>query len=81
MPKVSSGFNAIRVAGPVLKDGAFDPNSYNIIYNSQDEIYQVGTFKFGTIYNGKIYNYDNNGILKSISIYRDGFYFSEGTIQ
>ena len=81
MPKVTSGFNAIRVAAPVLKDGAFDPNGYNIIYNSQDEIYQVGTFKFGTIYNGKIYNYDNNGILKSISIYRDGFYFSEGTIQ
>lgn len=81
MPKITNGFNAIRVAGPILKDGAFDPNGYNVIYTNQDELFQVGTFKYGSIYNGKMYNYDNNGILKSISIYRDGFYFSEGNIQ
>lgn len=81
MPKITNGFNAIRVAGPILKDGAFDPNGYNVIYTSQDELFQVGEFQNGSIYNGKVYNYDTNGILKSISIYRDGFYFSEGTIQ
>ena len=81
MPITIKGFNAIRVAGPILKDGPFDPNGYNVVYNKQDELFQVGTFKFGTIYNGKVYNYDTNGILKSISIYRDGFYFSEGKIN
>ena len=78
MQTIVKGFNAIRVAGPILKDGSFDPNGYNVVYNKQDELFQVGTFKFGSIYNGKIYNYDADGILKSISIYRDGFYFSEG---
>ena len=81
MPVITKGFNAIRQAGPILKDGTFDPNGYNIVYNKQDELFQVGSFKFGAIYNGKIYNYDNNGLLKSISIYRDGFYFSEGKIN
>lgn len=81
MPIITKGFNAIRVAGPILKDGPFDPNGYNVVYNKQDELFQVGSFKFGTIYNGKVYNYDTNGILKSISIYRDGFYFSEGKIN
>ena len=81
MPILTTGFNAIRVAGPILKDGPFDPNGYNVVYNKQDELFQVGNFKFGTIYNGKVYNYDTNGLLKSISIYRDGFYFSEGKIN
>jgi antitoxin component YwqK of YwqJK toxin-antitoxin module len=81
MPILTKGFNAIRVAGPILKDGPFDPNGYNVVYNKQDELFQVGNFKFGTIYNGKVYNYDTNGLLKSISIYRDGFYFSEGKIN
>jgi antitoxin component YwqK of YwqJK toxin-antitoxin module len=79
MPILIKGFNAVRVAGPILKDRTFEPNGYNVVYNKQDELYQVGSFKFGTIYNGKVYNYDENGILKSISIYRDGFYFSEGS--
>ncbi len=81
MPIITKGFNAIRVSGPILKDGPFDPNGYNVVYNKQDELFQVGSFKFGSIYNGKVYNYDTNGILKSISIYRDGFYFSEGKIN
>ena len=81
MPIIIKGFNAIRVAGPILKDGPFDPNGYNVVYNKQDELFQVGNFKFGTIYNGKVYNYDENGLLKSISIYKDGFYFSEGKIN
>ncbi len=81
MPMITNGFNAIRVAGPILKDGPFDPNGYNVVYNKQDELFQVGNFKSGTIYNGKVYNYDTNGILKSISIYRDGFYFSDGKIN
>ena len=81
MPIIIKGFNAIRLAGPVLKDGPFDPNGYNVVYNKQDELFQVGNFKFGTIYNGKVYNYDENGLLKSISIYKDGFYFSEGKIN
>jgi len=80
-PILTKGFNAIRVAGPILKDGPFDPNGYNVVYNKQDELYQIGSFKCGKIYSGKIYNYDSNGLLKSISIYRDGFYFSEGKIN
>lgn len=81
IPILTKGFNSIRVAGPILKDGPFDPNGYNVVYNKQDELYQVGNFKFGSIYTGKIYNYDTNGLLKSISIYRDGFFFSEGKIN
>jgi hypothetical protein len=81
MPIINRGFNAIRVSGPISKDTAFEPNGYNVLYNKQDELYQVGSFKSGTLYNGKVYNYDENGILKSISIYRDGFYFSEGSVN
>ncbi len=80
-PNIVKGFNAMRIAGPIVKDNAFDPNGYNVVYNKQDELFQVGSFKFGTIYNGKVYNYDANGILKSISIYRDGYYYSEGNIK
>jgi len=81
IPSITKGFHAIRLAGPILKDGPFDPNGYNVVYNKQDELYQVGTFKDGALQNGKLYSYDENGMLKSIIMFRDGFYFSEKRVR
>lgn len=63
-----------------MKGGDFDPNGYNKIYNEQNDILQDGTFRNGKLYDGKLYQYDNDRILFKVKIYKNGVYVGDGQI-
>lgn len=69
-----------RVISPKVKEGKFNPNGYNKVYNANDELYQDGDFKDGRLFNGKMYIYDSDGILLKVKIYKDGLYHSDGQL-
>lgn len=63
-----------------VKEGSFKPNSYNKVYNSDDELYLDGKFKSGKLWDGKLYKYDSDGILLKIEIWKNGKYHSDGQL-
>jgi len=77
----ASNETAKKIVAPKVKDGKFDPNGYNKIYNGNDEIEQDGDFKDGRLYNGKMYVYDADGLLLKVKIYKNGVYHSDGQLD
>jgi hypothetical protein len=63
------------------KAKSFRANGYNTIYNSNDQISQVGQYKDGQLWNGKWYQYNQDGILIRIEVYKDGKYVGNGLIE
>ncbi|MDH4474064.1 MAG: hypothetical protein QE487_15760 [Fluviicola sp.] len=55
----------------------FRPNGYNKVYNEDNEVWQDGMFKEGKLWEGKVYIYDQEGILVKLKIYKNGVYHSE----
>lgn len=58
----------------------FQPNGYNKVYNKNDEIWLDGVFKDGSLYEGKVYEYDKDGILLKVKVFKGGFYHSDGQL-
>lgn len=77
---VKSGEMAPKIANPIVKGGRFQPNGYNKVYNTDDEIWQDGDFKGGRLFNGKVYVYDRDGILLKVRIFKNGIYHSDGQL-
>ena len=71
---------SVKISNPIVKGGKFQPNGYNKVYNSDDEIWQDGDFKNGRLFNGKVYVYDRDGILLKVKIYKEGYYHSDGQL-
>jgi hypothetical protein len=71
---------APKVAAPRTKGANFQPNGYNKVYNNNDEIWQDGTFKNGILWDGKIYEYDRDGILLKVRVFKNGVYHSDGQL-
>ena len=71
---------SLRIAGPITKDSLFNPNGYNIVYTKHDEIYQIGQFSEGSLVDGKSYQYDENGLLDKILVYKTGKFISYAQI-
>ena len=69
-----------RVVHPKTKGLRFVPNGYNKVYNDNDEIWMDGEFKSGQLYDGKVYDYDKDGILQKVRIYKLGKYHSDGQL-
>jgi len=63
-----------------VKEGTFKPDSYNKVYNSDEELYLDGKFKSGKLWDGKLYKYDSDGILLKIEIWKKGKYHSDGQL-
>lgn len=59
----------------------FDPNSYNKVYNDNQELWMDGKFKDGKLWDGKLYQYDADGILLKIEIWKEGRYNSDGVLR
>ena len=72
---VSMQFDSLRI-----KNGVFNPNGFNKIYNYNDEVWQDGEFRNGKLWEGKIYIYDSDGILLKIKLFKDGEYYGEGQL-
>lgn len=71
-PKMDEGIT--NAAQKKVKDG------YNKLYNKNQELWMDGEFKDGKLWNGKLYIYDEDGILMKIEIYKKGKYFSDGVL-
>lgn len=72
---------SLRIAGPITKDIPFNPNGFNIVYTKHDEIYQIGEFSEGSLINGKSYQYDNDGLLNKILVFKTGRFVSYAQIN
>jgi antitoxin component YwqK of YwqJK toxin-antitoxin module len=71
---------APKVNAPRCKGAKFQPNAYNKVYNANDEIWQDGTFKNGVLWDGKVYEYDKDGILLKVKVFKNGVYHSDGQL-
>ena len=84
IPKPVAAINAIvyppRLSNPKTKGLRFVPNGYNKVFNDNDEIWMDGEFRSGQLYDGKVYDYDQNGILQKVRIYKLGKYHSDGQL-
>jgi antitoxin component YwqK of YwqJK toxin-antitoxin module len=69
-----------KIANPRTKGLKFVTNGYNKVYNSNDEIWMEGDFKNGQLWDGKVYDYDNDGILQKVRIFKVGRYHSDGQL-
>ena len=65
-----------KITNPITKGVRFIPFGYNKIYNDNDEIWQDGDFKEGRLFDGKVYVYDKNGILKKVKVFKGGKFHS-----
>ncbi len=65
-------------ATPNTGSVVWNPNGYNKVYNSNNEIWQDGVFKDGQLYTGKIYVYDSSGTLLKVGLFKDPNSFSIG---
>lgn len=60
--------------------GSFKPNEYNKVLNDDKEIWMEGKFKNGILWDGKLYIYDEDGLLLKLEIYKEGVYISDGQL-
>ena len=68
-------------SGKTKNGKKFKPNSYNKVYNDNDELWMDGEFKSGKLWDGKLYKYDADGILLKIEVWKDGEYHSDGQLN
>ncbi|MFT5665947.1 MAG: antitoxin component YwqK of YwqJK toxin-antitoxin module [Vicingaceae bacterium] len=60
--------------------GGFDGNGYKKLFNQNKQIAKDGEFQNYRLISGKNYLYDENGILETIMIFKDGKYVGNGVI-
>lgn len=60
--------------------GSFKANGYNKIFNSNKELWMEGEFKNGLLFDGRLYLYDEHGLLLKIEVYKEGVYHSDGQL-
>ena len=68
------------IAHPRMKGLKFSTNGYNKVYNDNDEIWMEGEFKNGQLWDGKVYDYDADGILQKVRLFKVGRYHSDGQL-
>ncbi len=68
------------VSNPITKGVTFFSEGYNKVYNENDELWLDGNFKSGQLYDGKVYIYNEDGILKKIKIFKEGKFHSLGQL-
>lgn len=71
---------APKITQPRTKGAKFQPNGYNKVYNDNDEIWQDGEFRNSQLWNGKVYEYDRDGILLKVRVFKEGVYHSDGQL-
>jgi len=67
------------VKNPMVADGLeFKRNGWNKLYTKTDEIWMDGYFIDGQLQDGKVFAYDQDGVLLKVRVYKKGEYYSEG---
>jgi antitoxin component YwqK of YwqJK toxin-antitoxin module len=70
-----------EVADLPNKAEKFKTDGYNVLYNQNQQITQIGEFRNSRLWKGKWHRYNNDGILVRIEIFRDGQYIGTGVIE
>ena len=65
-----------KITNPNTKGVTFFPEGYNKVYNANDELWLDGNFQKGQLFDGKVYEYGANGLLKRVKIYKEGKFHS-----
>ena len=68
------------VNNPNTHGVGFEFFGYNKVYNSNDEIWMDGIFKNGKLWDGKLYVYDEDGIIQKVKVFKKGVYHSDGQL-
>jgi antitoxin component YwqK of YwqJK toxin-antitoxin module len=68
------------VEKPRTKGLKFNPEGHNRLYNENDAIWIDGLFKGGQLWDGKVFEYDIDGISKKVRIFKKGKYHSDGQL-
>lgn len=58
----------------------FEPNGYNKVRNDDLELWMEGDFKNGELWDGRLYVYDEDGLLLKVEVYKEGKYHSDGQL-
>ena len=51
---------------------AFDPNGYNVLYDTNGNVCVTGDFMNGKLYNGRVFHYNSDGLKTGTEIYTRG---------
>ncbi|MDX1653240.1 MAG: hypothetical protein R3277_12150 [Brumimicrobium sp.] len=62
------------------KNKSFKANGYNKLLNKAGELLMEGEFKNGRLWDGRLYVYDEDGLLLRLEVYRNGIFHSEGQL-
>lgn len=69
------------VRSPRVANGlSFQPNGLNKLYTPDNEIWMDGYFRGGQLQDGKVFIYDNDGVLLKVRVYKKGSYESDGVL-
>lgn len=66
-----------HVDKPNTRGATFNSNGNNRIYNENDAIWMDGMFRNGQLWDGKVFDYDSNGILIKVRLFKNGVYHSD----
>lgn len=69
-----------KLTNPNTRGIKFEPNGYNKVYNENQEIWMDGQFKNGQLWDGKVFDYNSDGILMKVRVFKDGKYHSDGQL-
>ena len=69
-----------KLSNPNTRGVKFEPNGYNKVYNESQEIWMDGQFKNGQLWDGKVFDYNSDGILMKVRVFKDGKYHSDGQL-
>ena len=61
-------------------NGKSQSDGHHKLYNENDELFVEGEFRRYQLWQGKVYEYDADGILLKVKIYRQGRYFADGQL-
>lgn len=77
---VKKQIEAPVVSNPDTHGVEFEFFGYNKVYNANDEIWMDGIFKNGKLWDGKLYIYDEDGIIQKVKVFKNGVYHSDGQL-
>ncbi|MFT7611126.1 MAG: antitoxin component YwqK of YwqJK toxin-antitoxin module [Parvicellaceae bacterium] len=76
-----------EVVGGTINDGGQErtvvkiPDGNRKVYNDNKDIWMDGAFKDGRLMDGKLYIYDEDGLIEKVEIYKNFKYAADGVIE
>lgn len=68
-------------AGEAVNTGTFNGTGYAKLFDANKQVSKDGVFKNYKLMDGKHYQYDKNGIIQKVAIYKDGRYVGDGVLE